>query len=423
MALEAFFCCPQSVSRLQNGPLATFVEGYLDFLLKSGFSHYTTQKHLGYLSHLAAYLHAVNPKHRDKVTTKEVELFYQEYAISCHHRSSAENHLLDVRHSINRFIDYLDKSDLFERQENHYPFQDILRAYLNWMRDHQHAASGTLKIREHSIRQFLDWLGTKNISTSLEGINVDMIEEFFLVYAQRKDIGRAARRSMQSALRTFLRFCFQKKYIDQQLDQAVPTLRTYKLSTVPRGLTESQALKVLDAIDRSNFVGLRDYAILQLLSTYGVRGGQIRVLSLEDIHWQNNQILFRALKNGKDILLPLTSNVGQSLINYLQKARPTCMFPEVFLTSRAPYRPFTHSTALSAIVDRRIRAAGIKIHSQGAHAFRHGLATRLINNGHAIKDIADILGHRHLSTTFIYTKVDFYTLKQVALEWPMEEKL
>lgn len=423
MALGNFFCCPLSVSRLQSGPLKTFVEGFLEFLLKSGFSHYTIQKHLGYLSHLADYLHAVNPEKRYRLTAKEVELFYQKYAISCRHRSSVENHLLDAKHSINRFIDYLDERELYDRQENRYPFHDLLRAYLNWMSDHQHTATGTLKIREHSIRQFLDWLNTKNISVSLEEINADKIEEFFHIYAQRQDIGRAARRSMQSALRTFLRFCFHKKYIYQQLDQAVPALRTYKLSTVPRGLTESQAQKVLDVIDRSSFVGIRDYAILQILNTYGVRGGQVRALKINDIHWQKNQIHFRALKNGKDVLLPLTTDVGQSLIEYLYKARPPRIFPEIFLTSRAPYLPLKHSNALSEIVDRRIKDAGIKIHSQGAHAFRHGLATRLINNGYSLKDIADLLGHRHLSSTFIYTKVDFNTLKQVALEWPMEEKL
>ncbi len=79
-----------------------------------------------------------------------------------------------------------------------------------------------------------------------------------------------------------------------------------------------------------------------------------------------------------------------------------------------------HSSSLSAIVDRHIRAAGIEIHSKGAHTFRHCFATRMLQKGHCLKAIADVLGHRHLGTTFIYTKVDFNALKQVALEWPEE---
>jgi site-specific recombinase XerD len=92
----------------------------------------------------------------------------------------------------------------------------------------------------------------------------------------------------------------------------------------------------------------------------------------------------------------------------------------VFLTSRAPYHPLLHSNSLSAIIERRIRTAGIEIPSKGAHAFRHGFATRMLEQGQSLKAIADVLGHRHLGTTFIYTKVDFNALKQVALEWPQE---
>lgn len=225
---------------------------------------------------------------------------------------------------------------------------------------------------------------------------------------------------MQSALRTFLRFGLQQGYFQHRLDRAVPTLRTYKLSTVPRGLTEEQSQRVINAVDATTDSGRRDFAILQLLHTYGVRGGQVRALQMEDIHWADNQILFRASKNGKDSLLPLSVDVGQSLLDYLRYARPRCSNPQIFLTCRAPYHPLARSSSLSAIVERHIRAAGIDVPSKGAHAFRHGFATRMVNKGHSLKEVADVLGHRHLSTTFIYTKVDFNSLKQVALDWPQE---
>jgi len=159
---------------------------------------------------------------------------------------------------------------------------------------------------------------------------------------------------------------------------------------------------------------------VQLLYTYGVRGGQVRALQLEDIDWVHNQILFKASKGGKDSRLPLTAQVGESLLDYLQHSRPRCPYPHVFLTCRAPYHPLPHSSSLSSIVERHIRAAGIEVFSKGAHAFRHGFATRMLHQGHSLKAIADVLGHRHLSTTFIYTKVDFNALKHVALEWPQE---
>jgi site-specific recombinase XerD len=233
-------------------------------------------------------------------------------------------------------------------------------------------------------------------------------------------MGRSARRSMHAALRTFLRFCWSQGYIQRPLEHAVPTWRTYRLATVPRGITDQQALKVLETIDRNNSVGRRDYAICQLLYTYGVRGGQVRALRYEDIDWAHNQILFKASKHGKDSLLPLTVEVGESLLEYLKNARAPSSDPHVFLTSRAPYHGLLDSNTLSAIVERCLRKADIQVSSKGAHAFRHCFATRMLRKGHSLKAVADVLGHRYLSTTFIYTKVDFNCLSQVALPWPKE---
>jgi len=114
--------------------------------------------------------------------------------------------------------------------------------------------------------------------------------------------------------------------------------------------------------------------------------------------------------------------VGESLLDYLQHSRPEWSYPEVFLTSRAPYRPLQYSTALSEIIARRMRSAGITAPTCGAHAFRHGFASRMLEQGHCLKSIADMIGHRSIQTTFIYTKVDFQALNQVALDWPGPEE-
>jgi site-specific recombinase XerD len=323
-----------------------------------------------------------------------------------------------VGYSVNRFLAYLRDSGLLDSLPPKEIYQPLLGGYLEWMRHYQHAADGTLQVRSHSITQFLQWLGPVATPEGLSRLTAQRIEAFFLSYAQ--SMGRSARRSMQSALRTFLRFCLHQGYIKRALDRAIPTLRTYKLATVPRGLSDTEAQQVLRGINRNSHAGRRDYAILQLLYTYGIRGGQVRVLRLEDIDWAKNQILFKASKNGKDSRLPLTAQVGNSLLDYLQNSRPSYSYPHVFLTCRAPYQPLSHPSSLSAIVARHIRAAGIELPSKGAHAFRHGFATRLLHQGHSLKAVADVLGHRHLSTTFIYTKVDFNALKQVGLAWPQE---
>ena len=418
MVLEQVFKCTRTLTKLQTGPLAKLLEGFCHWLLAKGFTRSCIRKHLSNVSHLNEYFGRISTRPRTMVTAKDVEGFFKVYPSRYQNQGSLEDHLRRVRHSINRFTAYLDRKGLFNPLVRAPIYQALLDDYLQKLRHYQDAADGTLAVRAHSIARFLKWLGPQATAQGLDKLTPEGIETFLLSHARA--MGRAERRSMQSALRTFLRFGFQQGYFQHRLDRAVPTLRTYKLSTVPRALTEEQAQRVVNAVDALTHSGRRDYAILQLLHTYGVRGGQVRALKMEDIRWVDNQILFRASKNGKDSLLPLSVEVGQSLLDYLRYARPRCSYPHVFLTCRAPYRPLTSSSSLSAIVERHIRAAGIDVPSKGAHAFRHGFATRMVAKGHSLKEIADVLGHRHLSTTFIYTKVDFNALKQVALDWPEE---
>ena len=119
-------------------------------------------------------------------------------------------------------------------------------------------------------------------------------------------------------------------------------------------------------------------------------------------------------------LQPLTDEVGTSILDYLQNSRPKTKYPHVFLTIHAPYRPLRYSTTLTEIIRRNIRGAGITSAPAGSHVFRHCFASRMLKQGHSLKSIADMIGHRCIHTTFIYTKVDFQALNPVALEWPEE---
>jgi site-specific recombinase XerD len=420
MALESVFMCSRTIGSLRSGPLGEFLDGYCDWLLESGFKKATVRTHLANVSHLDDYLLRRRERDWKYLSAEDVSGFFKEYSSRVCSKELSEYYVRRIHWSINRFIHYLQHQNLYEPLTRATFYQPLLEAYLGWMRDYQHAGPGTLGIRSHCLAQFLQWLGPQATPEGLQELTSETVEQFFLSYS--RNMGRAGRRSMQSTLRTFFRFCLHRDYLARQLDGAVPTLRTYKLATVPRGLTDEQARRVLAGISRGSKAGQRDYAICQLLYTYGVRGGQIRALRLEDIDWANDRILFKSLKHGKDSLLPLTTETGQSLLNYLQKARPPCTCREVFLTARAPYHPLPYSSTLAAIVERHIRAAGIDSHAKGAHVFRHGFATRMLQEGHSLKKIADVLGHRHLATTFIYAKVDFNALKQVGLAWPREVK-
>ncbi len=418
MGLERVFESSRTLRDLRSEPLGMLLDGFCDWLLECGFTWSTVRKHLGNMLHLNMWLADCSWCWPGSLSRKEVEGFLEAYPSRCRNRGPLRGHLKAVGFSITRFVEFLRYRDLYDALPVTLVYQPLLDGYLAWMREHRHASEGTRDVRRHSVKRFLEALGEEATVEGVGHLRAERIESFFLDYADK--VGPSARRSMQAALRTFLRFCFHEGYTGHNLDHAVPTLRTYKLARVPRGVTETQAQAVLESVDRTSDVGRRDYAILTLLHTYGIRGGQVRALRLDDIHWHRDQILFRAAKGGKDSLLPLISEVGESLLDYLRNGRPHSTFHEVFLTCRAPYRPMAGSGTLSAIVGSHIRTAGLDIENKGSHAFRHGFATRMVADGHPLKAVADVLGHRYLSTTFIYTKVDFNALSQVALEWPEE---
>ncbi len=418
MSLECVFESSYALEKFRSGPLGNRLDGFCAWLQKAGYSRGSTRLIVSHVSHLNQYLESKNMDNDSMLYDKDIERFFKEYPQQARNRGPLDKHVQRVRWSIHRFVQYLQQQGRFESQPERPVFTSILEDYLQWMHGYRHAAPGTLDVRRHSIRKFLEWLGPKATHQGLAKLTPEIVEQFFLSYAETA--GPCARRSMQAALRTFLRFCLQKGLIQYPLDKAVPTLHAYKLATVPRGLTQEQARQVLDCVNRETLVGRRDYAILQLLYTYGVRGGQVRNLQLTDIHWSTNQILFKASKHGKDSLLPLTEEVGTSLLGYLQRAHPQCACPEVFVTTRAPYHRIGNCGTLSEMVRRYIVKAKVHVTAKGTHAFRHCFATRMVQAGHPLKSVADVLGHRYLSTTFIYTKVDFNALKQVALEWPQE---
>lgn len=272
-------------------------------------------------------------------------------------------------------------------------------------------------------RLYIDrFLASEPVSlTGLASLTLSSVQRFVFDYA--KDHGPGSVRWMQSSARAFLRFCYYRGYVGSDLSAAVPIVRTWRLSKVPRAIDEETIRQLLENINTNSPIGLRDLAIIHLLATYGVRGIQIRQLRLEDVHWEDSRIQFRAVKGGRAVDQHLTPEVGNSLLAYIRDARPNKLpYTEVFLTSRTPSHPFKSSSSLSGIIAGHLRRIDAQLPegvSHGTHSFRHAFAARLTGEV-PFKHIADMLGHRNLSSTFVYSKVNFKALSEAAQPWPVE---
>jgi len=269
-----------------------------------------------------------------------------------------------------------------------------------------------------SLDRLFEYFGPPPTATELfAGLDQATLTAFLLDYATR--YGPGSRQNMHSAARGFLRFAYEEGLMAHDLSALVPTVRRRAMADLPKALPDACISALEDSIDRFGPGGRRDAAIICLLSTYGVRGIQIRRLCLEHIDWPNERIRFSAAKKGRPIEQHLTVQAGNRLADYITNSRPESPLSEVFLTLTTAVA-LPDSSCLSSMIHRRLQRAEVPVPegvSHGTHGFRHAFAVRMTGQV-PFKDVVDMLGHRDPSSTLIYAKADVQTLQQASLPWP-----
>ena len=229
-----------------------------------------------------------------------------------------------------------------------------------------------------------------------------------------RGLSRSSMIGMCSAVRVFVRYAYRERAIGRDLTGAVETPRKYRLSTVPRSISWDEVRRMLEGVDRRAAVGKRDYAILLLLVTYGLRAREVSALTLDDIDWDRERLLVPERKAGHCTAYPLSGVVGEALLDYLRDARPTTPQRQIFFRVLAPQVPMS-SNAISNRATHYLRKAGIRVRRPGSHTLRHTCVQRLIDAQFPLKTIGDYVGHRRTSSTETYTKVAVEALREVAI--------
>jgi site-specific recombinase XerD len=216
----------------------------------------------------------------------------------------------------------------------------------------------------------------------------------------------------------FVRFMVAEGRCAAGLEGAIPTLAHWRLAALPRYLQPEEVERLIASCDPGSPVGRRDRAILLLLARLGLRAGDIVHLCLNDIDWKEACIHVCG-KGRRHAQLPLTQEIGEAIVAYLQNGRPPTKADTLFVRCRAPFRALGSHSAVSVIVDRALKRAKVVRPSRGAaHLLRHSVATSMLRQGASLQDIAAILRHRSVETTQIYAKVDIAALRQIAQPWP-----
>jgi len=270
----------------------------------------------------------------------------------------------------------------------------------------------TINLHRLVLRKFFVWrFRARRIR--LDDIRFDDFVRF-LAHEFGRLHHRESQRVWLMVLRSLLRFLAQRGQIPEGWDAALPGIGNYQHARLPRGLSAKQVRSLFAASAGCNARNLRNRALLLLFLRLGLRLGEVVRLCPGDIDWRKGTLVIRGTKSRRDRILPLPRDVGMALVAHLRIQREKS--EHIFHPLRPPFTE--ERRRLHVLNSQRylFHAAGIT--DRGSHSLRHTLATRLISRGASFKAVADLLGHKSVTTTLIYAKLDLQALKQVALPWP-----
>jgi len=295
------------------------------------------------------------------------------------------------------------------------PVERCLHKYERYLRQERALANATIPNYLRFIQSFLSDRCFIKGGVRLGRLRPHDIVSFVEREAPHLSLKRA--KLLTTALRSFLQYARYRGDIRLDLAAAVPTVANWSMTSIPRAIAPAQVDQLLASIDRHSAIGQRDYAILLLLARLGLRSSEVLLLELDDIDWEAGRFSTRR-KGGKRTELPLPKEVGKAITEYLRYGRPVSDSRRLFLRGKAPIRGFLGQSAISSLVRHALKRAGITAPTNGAHQFRHALATQMLRHGASLTEIGELLGHRRPQTTKIYAKVDQDALRLLALPWP-----
>lgn len=420
--LTNYFINPRTIYQMRLGPIGSFMDEISAEIGKNRYSKWTARSLLRGISHFSKYMLWLKVEKLDGLTMNHINDFLKNHLPVCNcerpntYDFSSERSAMDY---LRRFL--LRKGIIAEETAVFSPdsIEGVLLRYKEYLTKICALSEKSIYVHELAIRRVLNIrLRLNGNQLQLEKIKAkDVLDTLHVLLALNASMDWKS--NITSCTRVFLRFLFWEQIIPEDLGHIVPSVIKWKLQDFPKAINAKQIEALLATPDRSTPTGIRDYSVLILLVTLGVRASEIVALTLDDIHWQRRMLTVPACKSHKKREMPLSDVALDALSDYIYNVRPKCESRCVFLRLKAPIRGFASSSAVTTLVRDNIIKSGIQTPGpKGPHILRHSFATILVNKGVALKEIADLLGHSALNTTKIYTKVDLSSLRKLVTPFP-----
>jgi site-specific recombinase XerD len=411
--LENYFIKPDTIDRIRASWISELIERYVEWLTENHYSARTIVRRVPILMSFGKYAWEHGARTWEGLPDY-VEPFAEMYFRQRNHNRKDEHahkKITDeVKNPLKKMLGFVIPG-LSGNGRTHKtdPFTSV-PDFFHYLREERGLREASVDLYKHHLRSFecyLSRIGLHNLS----GLSPVVLSAFLTEHCEGLSSSHCS--GLVCSIRVFLRYLFREGVTKRDLSFAVEGPRKYRMSDIPRFIKWDEVRRMLEAVDRRTTYGKRDYAILLLLVTYGLRGREVAELTLDSIDWKKEQLFVPGRKAGHSTVYPLSSVVGEAVLDYL-RTRPKTNDRHLFLRFLAPLQPCTYM-AISSRVAHYLHKADIKVHRGGSHTLRHTCVQRLVDAHFSFKTIGDYVGHRSVDSTAIYTKIDVEALREVAL--------
>jgi len=405
---KSLFHYPRVLSRHADAPLAKERKTFLNHLASQGTPRSTLLRFARQLRVIAAILESKLP---GPISDQQIARWAQRWAKRQRRRGHAQSlkwprdHFVQVASAWCAYTGWL-KREALPRPA----YQVKVDTWAGFLGAQEGLAQTTVANYCWWAGGFLKWLQEKDVP--LRQVTLPKVDGF-MDHLSSQGLSRVSLATAAKALRRFLRYAYERGWCRRNCEQGVLSPRLYRLENLPAGPAWPEVKRLIAATDGLTVGQLRNRAMLLLSAVYGLRSGEVRTLALEDLDWQRRILRVRRSKTARVQEYPLTRTTSQAIRRYLKEARPDCSRREVFLTLHAPFRRLS-AGALYRVTYSLMERLQIASPKRGPHALRHACACYLLNGGLSLKEVGDHLGHRHLSATQVYAKVDLTGLQSIA---------
>ena len=289
---------------------------------------------------------------------------------------------------------------------------NVLDAFKNHLLIEKNYAENTVLNYLRDVKDFSDFIIREELASDLLGVKRERLGRHYLSYLESKGYARKSVARKISSLRTFYGFLVKENHIDINIFETLETPKIPK--KLPELIQDDEIDHLFKSIDKNKPLGFRNYVILDLLFSAGLRASELIDMTIKDIQLEREQILIHG-KGSKDRYIPLHQHLIDDLRHYLTYTRPILLSKgqdihtlHVFINYKGA--PLT-VRGLQVIIKDILKKSG-ETYNLHPHMLRHAFATTLLNHGADLRVVQELLGHEHLKSTQIYTHVSTEAMKE-----------